>query len=81
VSSVVLSLVLFKTAVFRPWWQGDFWSNAIGAAEEYHFTKLKLMGHRPFIDTDVAVRILKRPHFPLDESPNSLSRRAAVTKA
>lgn len=69
VGSVVLSFILFKTAVFAPWWQGDFWGNAIGDDEEVHFRKLAQVGHRPFVDTDVVVECVNPPHFPLDSQP------------
>jgi hypothetical protein len=67
IGSIPLSMVLFKTSVFMPWYTGDFWGNAIGDDEEVHFRKLAMVGHRPFVDTDVTLEVLSPPHFPLDE--------------
>mgnify|MGYP001585026236 FL=1 len=69
VSSITLSMIVFQTAVFRPWWRGDFWADAIGAAEEHHFRRLAAIGHHPFVDTDVEVEVLGAPHYPLDNRP------------
>ena len=67
VSSCVLSMVLFQTQVFLPWALTPFWDNAIGSDESYHFARLAMAGHRPFVDTDVAVVAMKPPTFPLKE--------------
>jgi len=68
VTSTVISFVLFRVSVFRPWTGGEFWSNAVGADEKYHFDKLRAAtGHQPFIDTDVVVKVVKPPTFPLDK--------------
>lgn len=68
VSDVVLSMVLFQTAVFFPWATTPFWQDALGADEEYHFQRLSMAGHRPFVDTDVVVTVVSPPHYPLDRS-------------
>lgn len=67
--SVVLSCLLAKTVVFLPWALADFWGNALGDDEEYHFTKFYMAGHMPFVDTDIKAVCLKPPHFPLDKKP------------
>ena len=69
VGSVVLSCVLFKTTVFLPWAVHDFWGNALGDDEEYHFTKFYMAGHMPFVDSDTQVLCQGAPHFPLDKKP------------
>lgn len=66
VGSTVLSLVLFRTSIFYPYADVDFWGNSLGDDEEYHYIKLALRGLRPFVDTDLTVTCLKPPHFPLD---------------
>lgn len=68
VGSVLLSFLLFKTSVFLPWAFVPFWENAIGAAEPYHFGRLAMTGHRPFLDTDIVVSVIDNPHFPLDRA-------------
>ena len=67
VTSCVLSFLLFKTAVFLPFSHIPFWQDAIGADEEYHFRRLAMLGHYPFVDTNVEVVCLDPPHFPLDD--------------
>ena len=67
VGSYVISFVLFRTSVFLPWALNPFWQDAIGADEGYHFSKLEMAGHRPFVDTDVEVVVQSAPHFPLDD--------------
>ena len=67
IGSCVLSCLLVKTSVFLPWANGGFWGNAIGDDEEYHFRRLALTGHRPFVDTDIVVECVEPPHFPLDK--------------
>ena len=64
--SVVLSFVLCRTMVFIPWATLPFWENAIGAGEAYHWQRLYMAGHQPFIDTDVLVPVVDIPHFPFD---------------
>ncbi len=69
VHSVVLSMLVFRTAIFRPL-GGEFWENARGADEAYHFEKLDMLtGHRPFLFPSVQVKVIKPPHFPLDNRP------------
>lgn len=74
--SVLLSMLLFRTSVFLPFADVDFWGNAMGDDEEYHFTKLAMRGLKPYIDTDVTVSCLKPPHFPLDfrRDPEAIER-------
>lgn len=64
--SVLLSVMLFRVEVFMPWYSGGFWDNPRGADEEYHFLRLASLGHRPFIATDVTVKVTNAPHFPFD---------------
>jgi hypothetical protein len=55
------------TSVFNPWYTGNFWSDAYGAHEEFHFDRLRTAtGHRLYLDTDQVVKVHKAPHFPLD---------------
>ena len=70
VGSTVLSMVLFRTSIFYPYADIDFWGNSLGDDEEYHYTKLAMRGLRPFVDTDLTVTCLKPPHFPLDFRKN-----------
>jgi len=67
VGSCLLSFLLIRTSVFLPWATSPFWGNEIGDDEAYHFAKLDMIGHRPFIDTNVVVEVKSPPHFPLDE--------------
>ena len=70
VGSCILSMILFPSVVLRPFWRGDFWEDAIGDDEEYHFDKLyRATGHRPFVNARVEVEIMEPPHFPLDARP------------
>lgn len=69
VGSIILSFVLFKTNVFAPFLVTDFWSDAIGAAERYHFDRLAAMGIPIMVDTNVTVKVTKQPTFPLDRRP------------
>lgn len=69
--SVLLSFVLFRTEVFLPWALMPFWDNARGSDEEYHFERLALAGHHPFVDTDVTVTVANPPHFPFDHIKRS----------
>ena len=68
--SVLLSMVLFKTSIFYPYADHDFWGNSLGDDEEYHFTKLAMRGLQPMVDTDLTVVCLQPPHFPLDFRKN-----------
>ena len=70
VSSVLLSMVLFRTAVFIPWAVVPFWENAMGAAEPYHFQRLFTAGHMPFVESSVQLTVVDPPHFPLDNKPS-----------
>jgi hypothetical protein len=60
----VLSMLLFKTSVFAGFGT-EFWNNAIGADEGYHFQKLWDHGHEPCLDTDQILPIQKPPIYPL----------------
>jgi len=67
----VLSMLLFRTSVFRcvgP----NFWRDAVGADEGFHFQHLWYYGHRPYIDSDIQLIVAGTPHYPL--SSNRLSR-------
>jgi len=68
VNSVPLSFVLFQTNVFRPWSTIPFWQDSIGADESYHFERLALVGHRPFVDTNQVLKVVSIPHYPLDKA-------------
>ena len=60
----VLSMLLFKTAVFNC--TGPmFWHDAIGADEGIHFQKLWHYGHRLWVDTGVQLQVGRRPIYPL----------------
>lgn len=61
----VLSMLLFRTAVLRPF-RGRFWSDAIGADEGFHFMTLWAeVGHRVYIDTNTQLIVGKEPLYPL----------------
>lgn len=60
----VLSMLLFNTNVFRATGP-EFWRDAIGADEGYHFSKLAYYGFSLFIDTTVPLIVGSRPLFPL----------------
>ena len=82
VISCPLSFVLFRTAVFVPWYPaGNFWADAIGADEAFHFGKLATIGHMPVIDTSVTVEVVKPPHFPLDDRPSRREPRGVALSA
>lgn len=70
VTSSVLSMVLCQTVVFLPWATSPLWQDALGADETYHFARLAMVGHRPFIDTNVVVECVSPPHYPLQETMN-----------
>lgn len=60
----VLSMLLFRTSVFNATGP-EFWNNAIGADEGYHFQKLWHYGHRPYIDTEIRLTVGGDPTYPL----------------
>ena len=60
----VLSMLLFQTAVFKSFGP-EFWRDAIGADEGYHFQKLSYAGVPFFIDTSIQLEVAGRPLFPL----------------
>ena len=64
--AIVLSFLVIRTTVFLPWAMGGFWGSEIGADETYHFNRLAMTGHYPFVDTDVVVTCVDPPHFPFD---------------
>ena len=68
--AVLLDFVLFKSRVFMPWATGAFFQDAIGAGELYHWEKLDMVAHNPWLDTDVVLEVVKPPHFPLDRRPD-----------
>ena len=72
----VLSMLLFKTAVFNCFADpGHFWSDAIGADEGFHFQKLWTKGHRVFIDTNTELKVGKEPTYPLAVNRFSMEER------
>ena len=71
--SLLLSMLLFKTDVFLPWAHLPFWDNARGSDEEYHFIRLAMIGHHPFIGTNTTVKVLSSPHFPFDAIKRNVS--------
>jgi hypothetical protein len=60
----VLSMLLFRVDVFNCTGP-NFWRDALGADEGYHFQLLFHYGHRLFIDTAIPLQIGKRPLYPL----------------
>ncbi len=60
----VLSMILFRTSVFRSTGT-EFWNNAIGADEGYHYQKLWHYGHIAYVDTEVDLRVGGDPTYPL----------------
>ena len=61
----VLSFQVFRTNVFNAFPGSQFWDNAIGSDEGYHFKKLFDVGHIPSINTDVIVPTQSAPTYPL----------------
>jgi hypothetical protein len=60
----VLSMLLIHTNVFNSAGP-NYWANAIGADEGYHFQVLWHYGHRPWIDTEQILPVAKTPTYPL----------------
>lgn len=60
----VLSMLLFQTSIFRQIGP-EFWRDAIGADEGYHFQKLAYYGYPLFIDTGLQLVVGGRPLYPL----------------
>lgn len=60
----VLSMLLFNTGVFHAIGP-EFWRDAIGADEGYHFTKLHYYGYHLYIDTSLHLEVQHRPLYPL----------------
>ena len=61
----VLSFLVFRVNVFNSFPGKQFWDNAIGSDEGYHFKKLYDMGHNLAINTDVLVPTQSAPTYPL----------------
>lgn len=61
----VLSMILFKTSVFRSFPPGGFWHDPRGADEGFHYQKLYNAGHHPMLDTEVVLDIQQAPTYPL----------------
>ena len=76
----VLSMMLFKTSVFRPY-LGHFWSDAIGADEGFHFQRLWAeTGHRVYIDSNTQVEVQGEPLYPLAMNRFSFEERTNIQK-
>jgi len=74
----VLSMVLFRTTVFNCFPYGQFWADAVGADEGYHFMKLWHMGHQPWQDTSTIVIVEGTPHYPLASNRMSSDQRRSL---
>lgn len=61
----VLSMLLFHASVFRAPHMTEFWRDALGADEGYHFQKFHYYGYHLYIDTGVQLQVGHRPLFPL----------------
>lgn len=73
----VLSMLLFRTNVFRcvgP----NFWRDAVGADEGFHYQHLWYYGHRPFVDTDIQLVVGGAPHYPLSSNRLSQAERSQL---
>jgi hypothetical protein len=65
---VVLTMLLFRVKVFNATGH-QFWSDAVGADEGYHFQKLWHYGHQPFLDTNTQlITAGSGPHYPLSSN-------------
>lgn len=67
----VLSMMLFKTSVFNCTGP-NFWRDAIGADEGFHFQLLWHFGHRPWVDSGIQLVTAGGPTYPL--STNRLTK-------
>ena len=76
----VLSMLLFNTSIFRSI-GAEFWSNAIGADEGYHFNKLHYYGYYLYVDTAVQLEVGGRPLYPLAANRISSGSMADVEQA
>lgn len=74
----VLSMVLYRTTVFGSFPGGEFWNNAVGADEGYHFQKLWDVGHNPWVDTTLLLPVYQAPTYPL--AANRMSKEDAEAK-
>lgn len=67
--NILLSMFLCRVNIFNPFIGGDFWQDAIGADEDYHWAKLyDATGVLPFLDTGVDILVMDPPHFPLKDA-------------
>lgn len=73
----VLSMVLFRTTVFNCFGH-NFWSDAVGADEGYHFMKFWHVGHQPWQDTSTILIVEGTPHYPLASNRISSEQRKAL---
>src|SRR3990167_6016955 len=73
----VLSMLLMKTAVFNCFGT-EFWADAIGADEGFHFQKLWHYGHRPWVDTNTHLVVGGAPHYPLASNRLPSAQRAQL---
>ena len=60
----VLSMLLFNVSIFHAIGP-EFWRDAIGADESYHFNKLHFYGYQLHIDTTTQLEVGGRPLYPL----------------
>jgi hypothetical protein len=61
----VLTMMLWHTGIFRATGP-EFWNDSIGADEGYHFQKLWAYGYRPYLDTDIVLKVGdSNPTYPL----------------
>jgi hypothetical protein len=60
----VLTMMLWHTGIFRSTGP-EFWNDSIGADEGYHFQKLWGYGFRPYMDTDIVLKVFDNPTYPL----------------
>jgi hypothetical protein len=73
----VLSMVLFRTSVFNCFGH-NFWSDAVGADEGYHFMKMWHVGHQPWQDTSTILIVEGTPHYPLASNRIASEQRKAL---
>ena len=63
--TVVLSMILFRTASLARWRDTGFWDDAIGADEQHHWRR---WNNLVFFDSNVTIKVHRPPHFPLNNS-------------
>lgn len=76
----VLSMLLINTSIFRLTGP-EFWRDAVGADEGYHFTKFNYYGYHLYIDTAVQLEVGGRPLYPLAMNRVSSGSMADVANA